>query len=352
MNDLRALQTQAGATFASPEAPPLDFANAAAAWQAALMGVALGDRSHWSLIALQGEDRQAFLHNQTTNDIKALKPGQHCDAVFVNSTGRTLELATIYATADQLWVLASPGQSQPLLTWLDRYLFPMDRVELADLSAAWVCFSLLGPEGGSLLERLAVPVQGLSPGQHRLQTLGDSSLRVAAGNELALPGYTLFIPAPQAASVWQALTEAGAVPLGDRPWQQLRLRQGRPAVGQELTEEYNPLEAGLWHCISFTKGCYIGQETIARLNTYKGVKQRLWGVQLSGPVEPGTAIVTEDRKIGCLTSALETPEGWRGLAYVKTKAGGAGDCFPIGTATGTLQGTPFLRHDYDEPPAP
>ena len=119
-------------------------------------------------------------------------------------------------------------------------------------------------------------------------------------------------------------------------------RQGVPQPGTELTEDYNPLEAGLWHAISFDKGCYIGQETIARLNTYQGVKQQLWGVQLSTPVEPGTPILVGEDKVGTLTSILDTAEGPLGLGYIRTKAGGAGLQVTVGEAEGTVVDVPFL----------
>ncbi|KAB1991038.1 CAF17-like 4Fe-4S cluster assembly/insertion protein YgfZ, partial [Haemophilus parainfluenzae] len=103
-----------------------------------------------------------------------------------------------------------------------------------------------------------------------------------------------------AAPLWSALVEAGAVPAGELIWQQLRIQQGRPMPGAELTQDYNPLEAGLWQTISFDKGCYIGQETIARLNTYRGVKQQLWGIRLQGPAAPGSPILVEGEKEGTL----------------------------------------------------
>ncbi|MEM8605169.1 MAG: glycine cleavage T C-terminal barrel domain-containing protein, partial [Cyanobacteria bacterium P01_H01_bin.121] len=131
--------------------------------------------------------------------------------------------------------------------------------------------------------------------------------------------------AAAAATLWQTLAAQGAVPLGTQAWDYLRVLQGRPAPDQELTEAYNPLEAGLWHTISFDKGCYIGQEVIARLNTYKGVRQRLWGLKLTtAAVEPNTPIILEGNKIGTITSLQPTATGAIGLGYIRTRAGGPG----------------------------
>ncbi|HEY9806693.1 MAG TPA: hypothetical protein V6D04_08995, partial [Candidatus Obscuribacterales bacterium] len=135
------------------------------------------------------------------------------------------------------------------------------------------------------------------------------------------------------------------VALGDRVWEQLRIQQGRPVPDHELTEDYNPLEAGLWQTISFNKGCYIGQETIARLDTYKGVKQQLWGIQLDTPVPAGSSITLGDDKVGVLTSSIPLGQQAFGLGYIKTKAGGAGLQVQVGTAQGEVVPVPFLTHE-------
>ena len=113
---------------------------------------------------------------------------------------------------------------------------------------------------------------------------------VAVGSGLAIPGYTLILPIAEKQLLWDKILEWGAVELSDRSWEMLRILQGRPTPDRELTDDYNPLEVGLWQTVSFNKGCYIGQETIARLNTYKGVKQYLWGIRLSAAAEPETLI--------------------------------------------------------------
>jgi hypothetical protein len=196
------------------------------------------------------------------------------------------------------------------------------------------------------LKKLGVEIPiGEAYASHQQLTLDELPVRVAVGSGLALPGYTLIVPADDAAKLWQTLTAAGAIPTGDRIWEQLRIEQGRPMPERELTEDYNPLEAGLWQTISFSKGCYIGQETIARLNTYKGVKQQLWGVRLGAPVQPGSVVTLEGEKVGKLTSFTETERGLFGLAYIRTKAGGVGLKVQVAEVEGEIVDVPFLTHE-------
>lgn len=116
--------------------------------------------------------------------------------------------------------------------------------------------------------------------------------------------------------------------------------------GAELTDDHNPLEAGLWQAIAFDKGCYIGQETIARLNTYQGVKQQLWGFKLSDTASPGESIWVGGDKVGKLTSVVDTPDGRLGLGYLRTKAGGLGLTVTIGGAEAVVVDCPFLSRGY------
>lgn len=307
-------------------------------------GVAICDRSHWGLLRITGEDRLRYLHNQSTNDFEKLKPGQGCDTVFVTSTARTIDLATAYVTEDEVLVLVSPNRREQLLAWLDRFIFPFDKVGLANVSQEYSVFSLLGNESDSLLTKLTSKAIPNNCAEHQLVTIANISVRIAKGSGLATPGYTLLVKNDGAGVVWSQLSEMGAIPFGDRLWHHLRIQQGRPVPDQELTEDFNPLEAGLWQTISFEKGCYIGQETIARLNTYNGVKQKLWGIKLSEAVAPQTPITVGDSKVGILTSCTDSSSGCYGLGYVRTKAGGAGLKVQIGTASGVLSAVPFIHH--------
>jgi tRNA-modifying protein YgfZ len=350
---LRDVQADDRATFV--EGVPVSFGHDTAALQAAQAGVALCDRTHWGRLQVSDADRLRFLHNQSTNDFQSLKPGQGCDTVFVTSTARTIDLATAYVTEDTVLLLLSPNRRQQLMEWLDRYIFPLDAVQLQDVTSQSATFSLIGPGSDHLLEQLGMGIMvGQAYANHQVLPVppvssyeeeNRGSIRVAVGSGLSIPGYTLIVPAEDAATVWTKLVAWGAIPMGDRIWEQLRIIQGRPVPDRELTDDYNPLEAGLWQTISFSKGCYIGQETIARLNTYKGVKQQLWGVKLRAPVAPETLITIGEEKVGKLTSYTETEQGLFGLAYIRTKAGGAGLKVQVGDVEGEIVDVPFLTRE-------
>ncbi|MFB2917712.1 YgfZ/GcvT domain-containing protein [Aerosakkonema funiforme] len=349
---LRDVEVSIGAKFEDSVA--VSFGNDAAAILAAQEKVALCDRSHWGRILVGDADRLRFLHNQSTNDFQKLKPGEGCDTVFVTSTARTIDLATGYVLEDAVLLLVSPNRREKLMKWLDQYIFFADKVKLTDITDDTATFSLIGPESDAILEKLgAGSIIGQAYASHQLLPIlpnlssdaGDKvEVRIAVGSGLAIPGYTLIVPGGDAAKVWSNLVQAGAVPMGSSIWEQLRTEQGRPVPDRELTEDYNPLEAGLWQTISFNKGCYIGQETIARLNTYKGVKQQLWGIRLQAPAEPGSIITVGDEKVGKLTSYTESDRGCFGLGYIRTKAGGEGLKVQVGEVEGEIVAVPFLTY--------
>lgn len=324
----------------------MNFENDTTALEAAKSGVALYDRSHWGRVEVSDADRIQFLHNQSTNDFKIRKPGEGCDTVFVTSTARTIDLASAYLLEDSVLLLVSPNLTEKLMTFLDRYIFFADNVKLVDVAPQTAIFSLVGSGSHGLLEKLgAAEVIGQPYASHRLINLAGQDVRVAVGSGLATEGYTLITQVDHSSALQKSLIEAGAVTMSDRAWEQLRIGQGRPMPGHELTDDYNPLEAGLWNTVSFNKGCYIGQETIARLDTYNGVKQQLWGVKLKAPVEAGTIVTVGEEKVGKLTSVVETEAGAIGLAYVRTKAGGAGLSVQISGNQTELLDLPFLTRE-------
>jgi tRNA-modifying protein YgfZ len=317
-----------------------------AAITAAYNGVAVCDRTSLGRIKVSGDDRLRFLHNQSTNDFQSLKPGQGCDTVFLTSTARTIDLATAYILEDAVILLVSPNRRE----WLDKYIFFTDKVELTDVTQQTCTFSLIGSGSDAVMEKLgAGELMGQPYGNHNTYKIGTvESVRIAVGSGLASPGYTLIFPATEKTTLWNQLVEMGVVEMSANAWETLRIIQGRPVPEQELTDDYNPLEVGLWQTISFNKGCYIGQETIARLNTYKGVKTYLWGISLNAAAETGAVITAGEEKVGTLTSITETTGGYRGLGYIRSKVGGVGLKVKVGETEGEIVEIPFVSHQYPE----
>jgi tRNA-modifying protein YgfZ len=315
--------------------------------QSARSGVAIYDSSDWGKILVSDRDRLRFLHNQSTADFEKRQAGEGCDTVFVTSTARTIDLATGLILDEEVLLITSPNRRKYLFDWLDKYIFFADRVKLKDITDTLASFTLMGAESNSVLAQLGCPeLTELPLHSHQVHNINDIEVRIAIGTELGLPGYRLICDRSNAPALQQALVNLGAVTVDDNAWECLRIEQGRPKPDAELTEDYNPLEVGLWDTISFTKGCYIGQETIARLNTYKGVKQYLWGIKLAGSVAVGTTITVDGEKVGVLTSCSEIDGEVKGLGYVRSKAGGVSLKVMLGDVEGEVIDLPFIRHEY------
>ena len=161
-------------------------------------------------------------------------------------------------------------------------------------------------------------------------------------------GLRAFGPPAAVETLWQHFAAAGAQPIGAATWEILRVEQGLPLLGRELTQDYNPWEAGLDLAIHLDKGCYIGQEVIARLDTYDKVKQHLVGLRLSAAELPTTGQPLRDgaREVGRITSAVHSPSlGPIALAYVRRSACAAGTALDASGAQATVVPLPFLSHE-------
>ncbi len=306
------------------------------------------DRSNWGRIQVAGDDRLRFLHNQTTNAFEQLTAGQGCETVFVTSTARTLDLASAYVDDDSVLLMVSPGMAAELIAWMDRYIFFADKVILSDQTNATFALTLLGPETDRLLAELGLPQPDVDACSHIRANwpVENTEIQIVRETGLAIPGYTLIGQSDCSTDLQNWLIEHQVIRLSPQDWEVLRIRQGRPMPGKELTDKDNPLEAGLWHTVSFEKGCYIGQETIARLNTYQGVKKQLWGFKLDKLVTPGVSLTLEGTQVGKLTSVAADDTGIWGLGYLRTKAGGAGLTLDVDETVAKVVELPFLSRGY------
>lgn len=314
---------------------------------AASNGIVVADLSHFGRIRVTGEDRIQFLHNQTTAKFDSLSEGEGCDTVFVTPTARTIDLAHAWVMKNAITLHVSPTTGASIAEMLNKYIFYADNVEVHDITKQTCFIVLVGPKSNQVMENLKLDhLIGKAYGTHRHYNVSGMPITVGVGSVVLKDGYSFLLSPSSFGPVWKALLSLGAIPMGASAWERLRVLQGRPAAGKELTNDFNALEAGLWSAVSVDKGCYKGQETISRLITYGGVKQKLWGIELSGPVEPGSTITAEDgKKVGVLTSYSVGREVGEhvGLGYVRKQVGLNGKIY-IGDVVGTLVHVPFLSY--------
>ena len=297
---------------------PYAFGDVQAEYSALSQRAGLHYSGHWGRLVFTGSDHVDFLHRMTTNHFLDLGDRFGLQAVFTEQRGRIVDWATFYHRDLQTLAIVSPAAHMKVRDWLDRFLFT-EEVTISDLTADTSAFELLGPDAYSIAEEsLDLSLDGVQPHQTISYPLAPD-LWITA---LQSPWRGLRLVGRNEALVkcWNLLTEAGASPAGERAWNIQRIELGHPLSGNELNEEHNPWEAGLYQSIHMNKGCYIGQEVIARLDTYDKIKQHLVGIacETDSLPEAGTVLLAEEKAVGAVTSSAYSPSfGPIALAYVR-----------------------------------
>lgn len=277
-------------------------------------------------LRLTGEDARDLLNRLSTNLVDpASAAGEVAVTVLTSDRGRIVDLVYVIHCGDHQLLLTSPGQQQTVIDFLDKYTI-MEDLEVEDVTDSTAMLTLTGPAAEDILSRSD------RIGQEIRDVLVVDPPADSDDPERP-PTYHLLITNPDhAARIAGALETAGAVSISAATAEALRIAQGRPAHGSEMGDTYNPLEAGLIGAIDFHKGCYIGQEVIARLDTYQKVQKYLVALHFEGSVAdtdaailPGARLVNDEgRAMGVVTSAtvVPAPDGPNviGLGYVRTAA--------------------------------
>lgn len=269
-------------------------------------------------LRLQGADRLPFLQRQTTNDVNLLTPYTSVHTVLVNPAARILDvLCLVPETDDEIGILTLPGHAIETMRFLKSRIFFKDQVELTDASPEIAQFELGGPAAPDLLAMLGLP------GSPEPERIGNGEMAGIAIRCIGQPGFTwtrfrLLIAASGRENLEAALVGNGATLLSEANYQILRVENGLPAADFELTGDFTPLEVGLQAAVSSSKGCYTGQEVIARQVNYDKVTQHLVVLFLKAPGQAGERAWVEGRPVGLLTMAVESPRfGPMALAVIK-----------------------------------
>ncbi len=303
---------------------PAHYGSVDEEYRALRRGCGLLDRSWVARLELSGEDRHRFLNGLVTCDVRELAEGEGVYGFFTGPKGHLLAEVVVRARADRLWLELPPGKDAEISEHLGKYLVS-DRVEVVSLEAT-LPLTLLGPEAPDRLQDLtgAQELPG-PPWRHaELELLGCEVL-VSADGRWGVAAYTLWVPAAEASAlVDQLLASGGTVPVGYQAADLLRLEEGIAWYGRDFGPANLPQETGIEGAIDYEKGCYLGQEVVARLH-FRGQVSRMLrplGFESDEPPPPGTPLIYEGREAGRVTSAVRSPAKGRvvGIGLLQRRA--------------------------------
>jgi len=302
---------------------PLRFGADPGAEYAALRAhAAVVDLGFRTLVRAVGSDRVSFLQGMLTNDVASLAAGAGCPALLLTIQGRVTADVRVAALDDALLLDVDVRARDAFVQALEALVIA-DDVELVapDPPAA-----LIGVEGPDAAALLGAPAAALAPFAHVESAVGGVPCRIVRASEVRGPGFVLHAPAADAARVWDAVVAAGARPVGMEAVEGRRVEVGVPRIGRDMDGSTLALEVPVEDAISATKGCYLGQEVVARATARGHVNRRLTALLIDGPEPlPGAALVREGREVGRLTTVA--------------RAFGAGAVAALG----------FVRREHREP---
>jgi folate-binding protein YgfZ len=272
------------------------------------------DRSERGKLALTGTEAKSFLQGQVSNDVESLSPGTGCYAAFLTPKGKMLGDLRVLDTGDELLLDTERVALQPLFNMIRRAMIGFD-VQLHKRTLERGLLSLIGPESATVAGAHELPDAEHAHIEVEVVGVPASAIRTDLGIDL-------LCSSELTEALRRGLLEAGAREISDATAECLRIERGRPRYGVELDDGVIPQEAGLnQRAVSWTKGCYVGQETVARLY-YRGKPNRaLRGLRLSAPVEPGAPLRIGEREVGRVGSTAVSPRlGAIALALVRREA--------------------------------
>jgi folate-binding protein YgfZ len=267
------------------------------------------ERSSYGTIALTGGDRASFLHALLTNDIARVTRARGAYAAYLTPQGRMISDMRVIETGTRILLGVERDVAAPLAERFDKLVFSED-VQAKDVTGEFSVFGVHGPSAARMIQNAAgFSVVDL---EAHYGTVTSESLTIVRDDGLGLPGYDVYVPAHDANAMRAKLIEAGAAAASEETGETLRIEAGRPRFGVDMSTDTIPLEAGIEdRAISFTKGCYVGQEVIIRV-MHRGhgrVARRLVSIAVSGDTVParGSKIQLGDRVVGEITSATASP---------------------------------------------
>lgn len=317
---LDAVTAQDGAILAEEAGwlMPAHYGDAVAEYRAAREGVVLFDLSHRGKVEVFGPEAASFLHNLLSNDVKSLPYSQGRETFLLNAQARVVAWGLVYRLKvfedhllagghDSCWLDLDPGTGEKTAKHLQHYLISED-AELADRTREKAHIHVAGPGADALLA--GAGVRGLEPGTLMQAGWGGGTVQFRRYDRLGVPGFDVVAPAERAAELWRSWREQGARPAGLQAYEVLRVEAGLPVSGRDMDESTLAPEVNRTRqAISYTKGCYLGQEPVVRIRDLGHVNRLLVGLKVAGrdEVPAGTKVSHAGQDVGRLTSAVVSP---------------------------------------------
>lgn len=300
---------------------PAHFGDIAGEYRAVRNGVGLIDLSQRGLLQFTGPDRLSFLQGMLSNDLRPLKPFDGIYATILTQQGKVVADVRVLCSMNSFYLDFWENLKDKILDHLNRYLIA-DEVEIADRSEEYAILSIQGPQAMALLSKLFAPNTELPARrkQHAMIETDAAAICIVNDSHTGEAGYDLIAPVAALASIAQRVTEAGrqfsASWVGEEAHNILRVEAGIPRYGSDFTEDNLLLEVGIDDAVSFTKGCYLGQEVVERIRSRGHVNKQLAGLLIEGEMAAanGAVIEASGKQIGTVTSSVFSPALKRAVA--------------------------------------
>lgn len=310
-SSLYELHRSIGATFAEERGweLPQQYQDPAQEHRAVRESVGVVDLSYRTVYQVTGSERVRFLNGMLTNDIGKLKDGQGCYACLLTVQGKIVADLEVYALHDYHLMEWDARWKDQALDHLNKYIIADDVAFEEQADSALL--ALQGPDASTILQRV-LPGAALPDGEQQCVevTANGHAYRVIQASITGEQGYKLVTPKERVADMWMVLQKAGAIPVGMGALNTLRLEAGIPWFGVDFDEGNFPQEAGIEdRAVSFTKGCYLGQEFVIRIAHRGHVNRRISGLtmQHEPTPRPGDRVLYEGKEVGRISSAALSP---------------------------------------------
>ncbi len=302
-------------------------------YRAVTTAAGLHNASYMGRLKATGDDGLDLLNRLSTNKVIDLTAGQGAPTILTTDRGRILDLIGVVNVDEYILLITSPGAQQQVIDFLDKYTI-MEDLTIEDVTEESSMFSVLGPDSKAAVESAAGTTLGDLPTYHSVTVeIGGHEARIVHRPFGDLPSYDILMDTVAKTGVWEHLAASGITPVGEEAFEAARLNYSVPEYGREISEAYNPLEAGLIGSIDFAKGCYIGQEVIARLDTYQKIQKHLVRLEFSADatVSEGDVLTDAGKEVGKVTSVTNIPTGLGlvGMAYIRKASASPGNVLEL-----------------------